>query len=734
MSADKLQREISHEQAAVDRAYQVLDSTKALYRERQRQVASTGAWGSHQARTERDAISSHYGDEAARLEQVDDRLVFGRITKTNHDTHYIGRVGLVDEHDNRVLLDWRAPAALPFYQATAVEPLGVSMRRHISTKQRTVVGLEDELLDASAVGEINNLQGEGALLAALSDARDSYMSDIVATIQAEQDRVIRSDDSGIVVVQGGPGTGKTAVALHRAAYLLYSQHKRLARSGVLIVGPSPVFLRYIEKVLPSLGETGVVSLTPGQLVPGVIVGAEEEIPLARLKGDPRWAASLLKAVKQLQRIPKQPVELTVTHRRLTITPEMVREAQTKARRTSRHHNEGWSTFASEIMSALADQLLSDQEEYTPEQKSWALADIRSSDEARKAINLLWLPATEQQLLSRLFADSQRLAKAASWLTSSEVEQLTRPLGSAWTEADVALLDEAAELLGEHPMVTRQNERRKAGREQTLEQAEAVIQSGIDQSGIVTAEVLAQHYDHEERASLNSLAVADRTWTYGHVVVDEAQELSPMMWRALLRRCPARSFTVVGDLDQQRVDHQQRTWAEVLGPAAQFLSSEVVLTTSYRTPATITEAAERVMTEYGRSVLYPVSAVRDVPDCLHFYEVTPRSELAKKTAQVLDECRERLNAEVGSDAGRIAVIVPRPEDIKMVIESWGKTDSRVIITTAKETKGLEFDSVVLVDPTSIATASTGDLYVSMTRPTRELFIIEIDRELKGLRAL
>ena len=248
------------EQDFVDRAYERLDALRASYRERQGRVHSTHGVGNAQGWTEREALSAHLGEMAARLEGVEERLVFGRLDMVDQSVRHVGRLSLSHEDGTPLLVDWRAPAARPFYQATSAEPDGVVRRRHISTRDRRVTGLEDELLDASNASGLE-LQGEGALMHALSEARDGRMGDIVATIQSEQDRIIRASDKGLMVVQGGPGTGKTAVALHRIAYLLYAHRERLERSGVLLVGPSRLFLRYIEQVLPSLGETGVVSVT-----------------------------------------------------------------------------------------------------------------------------------------------------------------------------------------------------------------------------------------------------------------------------------------------------------------------------------------------------------------------------------------------------------------------------------------------------------------------------------------
>ena len=259
-------------------------------------------------------------------------LVFGRLDLLDGDLRYIGRVGLSDADHHPLLTDWRAPAARPFYQATAAHPQGVTLRRHIQTRGRDVVGIEDDVLDLDAVENPSDLAGEGALLAALAEHRTGRMGDIVATIQAEQDAIIRSDVDGVLVVQGGPGTGKTAVALHRAAYLLYAHRERMERSGVLVIGPSPVFLRYIEQVLPALGETGVVSMTIADLVPGVSVTATESDKLATIKGKPIWQRIISRAVRARQRV--LPARNSSGLRLLTLRPEDVRTAHTRRRTAS----------------------------------------------------------------------------------------------------------------------------------------------------------------------------------------------------------------------------------------------------------------------------------------------------------------------------------------------------------------------------------------------------------------
>ena len=404
------------EQDFVDSAYERLDALRTSYRHRQGRVHSTHGVGNAQGWTEREALSAHLGEMAARLEGVEERLVFGRLDMADRSTRHVGRLSLSHEDGTPLLVDWRAPAARPFYQATSAEPDGVVRRRHISTRDRRVTGLEDELLDASRASGLE-LQGEGALMHALSEARDGRMGDIVATIQSEQDRIIRASDKGLLVVQGGPGTGKTAVALHRIAYLLYAHRERLERSGVLLVGPSRLFLRYIEQVLPSLGETGVVSVTLGDLVPGVNARGSEDEAVARIKGLPAWAKIIKEAVRALAKLPDGDQVLRVWNREVTLTRADVESARRRAKRSGRAHNVARESFARELMNVLALRLAREAGDADSEggvdpevKRSW-LIEIRDSVDCRRAINTAWMPTSAQTLLRRLYARPEVLAAA-----------------------------------------------------------------------------------------------------------------------------------------------------------------------------------------------------------------------------------------------------------------------------------------------------------------------------------
>lgn len=734
------------EQDFVDGAYRRLDALRAAYRERQARAHSAHGAGNAQAWTEREALSQHLGGMAARLEGVEERLVFGRLDMKDRTVRHVGRISMSTDDGSPLLIDWRAPAAQPFYQATPVEPGGVVRRRHITTRQRTVTALEDELLDASDPhGQDLELAGEGALMSALNAAREGRMSDIVATIQAEQDEIIRSPHRGLVVVQGGPGTGKTAVALHRVAYLLYAERERLERSGVLLVGPSRIFLRYIEAVLPSLGETGVVSRTMGSLVPGVSATALEDPALARLKGLPAWAGILREAVRRLARLPERDQELRVWNRRVVLRRSDVDRARRHAKRSGRPHNMAREGFARELMDVLAVRLAKEaggadsEGRVGKDEKSAWLAEIRDSVDARRAINLAWMPTSATTLLGRLYARPEVLAeanrRAGSLLRPDELRALARPRCRAWTVSDVALIDELEELLG--PMPDPGAARARQDGAADVARAQAAIESQGLGGGIVTAQMLAESASPQEGwAPLAERAANDRTWAYGHVVVDEAQELTAMEWRALLRRCPSRSFTVVGDLDQARGARRPGSWEKALGPAARALEKEYVLTVSYRTPRALTELAQAVVARAGSPVMYPMRAVRDVPDCYSVERVDAagasegplppreRDPLWGVSQGAVRRAASRLDASDGPGAGRIAVIVGARRARAWGADADGDSalQDRVGVLSAGAAKGLEFDSVVLVEPCEILADGVGDLFVALTRATHDVRVV------------
>ena len=736
--------ELEQEQRYVDVLYARLDQLRERTAEELRAIRRSGPSGTPQNRSERDAFATLHEHRLAQLEAVEDRLAFGRLDLTDGLRRYIGRVGLSDEDQTQLLVDWRAPAARSFYQATAAAPEDVVRRRHLSTRGRNVTGVEDEVLDLDAMDatERRTLNGEGALLAAIGAHRTGRMGDIVATIQAEQDRVIRSDLTGILVVQGGPGTGKTAVALHRAAYLLYTYRERLANRGVLVVGPNDLFMRYIGQVLPSLGETGVVMSTPAQLYPGLDAHGVEEPEVAALKGDVRMADVVAAAVRNRQRVPPAPLQLGVDGQTVELTPQAVDAARSRARRSRRPHNLARNQFVREMLDHLADGLgAALGMTVDDDNRKELVAELRDSRDVRRELNLAWMPLNPERLLSDLYADPARLAAAAPQLSSAERQLLRRDRGVPWTVADVPLLDEAAELLGEddtgslHAAQAQAEQRRSE-----LEYARGVLQIGGG-NALVSAETLARRFaDEGPTMTVAERAEHDRAWTYGHVVVDEAQELSAMTWRLLMRRCPLRSMTLVGDIAQTGALAGAHSWREVLEPYVEDRWRLEELTVNYRTPAQIMALASSVLDAVGIEVSAPES-VREGDWPPRAQRVEP-DDLASVSEAVADE----LAAVAG---GRLAVIVPRAQEVSVLagLSSALPTgtvgagrdamDSPVVVLTVGGAKGLEFDGVVLVEPAAIRRESTrgaNDLYVAITRPTQRLLVVHSEDLPPGLDTL
>src|SRR6201996_2980730 len=440
------------EQEYVTMLYALLDEARERSEQERANVrARGGAGGTHQARLERDVSAAEHEKRLAQLNLTERGLCFGRTDDDKQDTLYIGRIGLRDDDYELKLIDWRAPAARPFYAATPRNPVGLIRRRHIYTRQRVVTGVDDEVFDLDKLSDKDKstLSGEAALIAAVSSARTGRMVDVVATIQAEQDRVIRAELPGVLVVQGGPGTGKTVAALHRAAYLLYTHRRTLERRGVLVIGPNATFLRYISQVLPSLGETDVVLHTLGDLFPGVHA-TDTRDPAAVVKGDERMVGVLRQAVRDRQRVPKQDLTVDADGTPVPLRRAAILRARDRARATRRPHNVARKLFVTDLLNELArSEARVLGRPFDDEDLPYARDRLWSEPGVYGAIEELWPLLTPQQLLSELLGSPQAIRSAAgSVLDHSERVRLPRQdRPSRWTVADIPLLDEAADLLG-----------------------------------------------------------------------------------------------------------------------------------------------------------------------------------------------------------------------------------------------------------------------------------------------
>jgi DNA helicase IV len=695
--------------------------------------------------SERESFAQEYVDRGAELDAAERNLCFGRLDFEDGDRFYIGRIGLRSEDYDQLLVDWRARAAEPFYRATPKERYGVTCRRHLHTAGRQVVSLDDDVLDLDAVDE-THLAGEAALLASLRRGRTGRMGDIVATIQADQDRIIREDPGGILVVEGGPGTGKTVVALHRAAYLLYTHRKRLARRGILVLGPSGTFLRYIDQVLPSLGENDVVLATISSLFPGVDVQGADSPEAGRVKGDAMMAGVLAKAVADLRQVPAATIEIKVDGTLYRLTPRICRQARADAEQAADPdtgdplpHNRARRTFIRAVIRELTRQRLRDHgglRALQPGEEEELRAELAGAPAIHRVLDVLWPDIAPEQLLARLYAEPGRLD-----LTDDQRAVIARDTPGPWTPADVPLLDELAELLGAAEAAGRAARQRDAAdeaeRAAQLEYADQLVSKLVSDGSIFVPRLEHDTFvswvarrnnvdDDEPRGMLAERALRDRTWAYGHVIVDEAQELSAMDWRLVLRRCPARSMTVVGDLAQTAAPAGADSWAQVLDPFAAGRWRTARLTVNYRTPAPVMKLAAAVLPPGA----VPPQSVRD-SDESPWHADAGAAELA--------DLVRREGELIG--AGRVAVIAP-PARVAGTAAALGLSpgpdlDAPVAVLTPEQSKGLEFDSVIIVDPAGIEQASPrgrADLYVALTRTTRRLGLVSHGELPAGLAAV
>jgi DNA helicase IV len=755
--------DLRSEQAYLTTLYRRLDALREQADQRLRAILLE-AGGTPQGRTQREATRSHYAEQLAQMNSVENGLCFGRLDFAAENPRYIGRLGLsAEEHDrDPLLIDWRAPAARPFYLATAVSPDGVTRRRHLRTKGRVLTAVDDEVLDlAAGVAGREDVTGEAALLSALTANRTGRMRDIVETIQSEQDEVIRAGLAGVMVVQGGPGTGKTAVALHRAAYLLYTYRKQLTKQGVLILGPNPTFLRYISQVLPSLAETGVLLATLGDMFPGVRARAVERPAAAALKGRLGMLDVLRQAVADRQTVPADFVEVDHDGYPLRIERTVLEDARAVARRSGRPHNMARQLFVTEAIHALSQQIaerigadpLGGDNLLSEADLAETRRELREDIDVQRALFDFWPVLTPRQVLRDLLSDADRLASAAPELTAGERALLLRSREARWTPADVPLLDELAELLGVDDTLKARaaaQERREAieyaegvleivegSRSLDFEDQEEEILSAID---VVDAGAFVERHEVLDTRTAAERAAADRTWVFGHVIVDEAQELSPMAWRLLMRRCPSRSMTVVGDVAQTSELAGTTTWDQVFEPYVAQRWSMVELTVNYRTPAEVMAVAADVLAAVDPA-LQPPRSVRSAgvgPWSLR----VPRAALAAEVIAAV-----RLEAAEAGD-GRVGVLVPEaleqvlgPALVEAVpgaaVGEQPDLLNQVVLMTVRQAKGLEFDAVIVVEPAEIIAESPrglSDLYVAVTRATRRLGVLHTADLPKVLNAL
>jgi DNA helicase IV len=678
--------DLEAEQAYIDRAYACLEASRQAA-SRMTSMVEVGRGGTEQARFERDVIWDTMLQRLTQLQLGDASLCFGRIDRADDDTpYYIGRIAVSNETQDPVIVDWRAPVAEPFYRATGRQPMGLLRRRHFATRGRTVLGIEDELFgDTVASLGIESdrpaISGHGALISALETSRSGKLGDIVATIQGEQDEIIRAEMPGLLVVQGGPGTGKTVVALHRAAYLLYTHRFPLEGQGVLVVGPNRLFLGYIEQVLPSLGEAGVELAVLADLVDGVRVRGRDTGLTARIKGDLRMVNVLRRAVRDRERALRRDLVVGYGLTRLRVTADESARIVSEARRRYRKHNAGRRFVESELFTVLARSGREELSVATVRER------LRGTLEVREALERMWPVLTPAQLLHDLYGSAALLRNAGgTTLSDLQWSSLLRYRSDQvddvlWTNDDVPLLDEARALLGPKPKVRRVE--------------------GVD----------------------------DEPRTYGHIVVDEAQDLSPMQLRVLNRRSLNGSMTIVGDIAQSTGEWAHGSWQEILDHLPDRREPRrAELTVGYRLPAPNMALAARVLREAAPGISPPRS-IREDGDPPRILRAGRETLPADVVAAALDE----LDA-VGN--GNVAVIVPASL-VDVVSDAFADAgvefgratrhglDAQITVVPVGLVKGLELDASVVVEPSLMVEEEAQGLralYVALTRATKRLAIV------------
>ncbi len=722
MSTRRYEEELRSEQSYVTGLYARLDAERARAKDKFRAALA----GDAETLADRDSEVRAVAKEVKRLNIADEGLCFGRLDAISGERFYIGRLGLFDaENDYEpLLLDWRAPAARAFYVATAANPENMHRRRQFHTRERRLVDFADETFgrpDGAEPGGSEDL----ALLAAVNAPRGEGMRDIVATIQAEQDEIIRHDHPGVLVIEGGPGTGKTVVALHRVAYLLYTQRERIERHGVLVVGPNTTFLKHVDRVLPALGESSVVFITVGDLVPGMHVTAEDDQLAAQLKGSLKILDVLAAAVADRQRLPERPLLIELADVTMRIDAETAEWAREEARASGLPHNHARAVFTDIVTWVLTERAIArigrgwltrDDRAAWEKLRTDLLDELAENEQFVAALDRLWPILTPETLLAPLFASPERLHAAGAH------QALCRADGEAWTVSDVPLLDELVDLLGADKQADQTAERERnyeaeyaAGVLSLLEIASEDSMEDEEQlraQHMIYAEDLADRFLERDTRELAERAAADRDWTYRHVVVDEAQELSEMDWRVLMRRCPGKSFTIVGDLAQRRSAAGATSWGAMLEPYVPGRWVYRSLSVNYRTPAEIMAVAAALLAEFAPGVQPPES----VRSC----GVQPWSRQVSE-----DELPAAIEEFVRDEAGR--------EGTSVVIGPPGVPGT----VPPAETKGLEFDSVLVVDPQRILASGprgAAELYVALTRATQRLGVLHRDRLPQALSGL
>ncbi|HEY2831203.1 MAG TPA: RNA polymerase recycling motor ATPase HelR [Sporichthyaceae bacterium] len=662
------------------------------------QLRAPGARG--QAVMERDLEVHRLTSRLNALRRYGLDLCLGRMVPADGSAPvYIGRLGLTDPTGDRLLVDWRSPAAEPFFGATHATPMGLASRRRYRWTKGRISDYWDEVFTPDGLDGHAALDDQSAFIASLGSTRSDRMRDVLATIAADQDAIIRASAKGALIVDGGPGTGKTVVALHRAAYLLHADPRlqQQRRGGVLVVGPSRPYLTYVADVLPSLGEEGVRTCTLRDLVPeGATAPIEDDPAVARLKADLDPPAVLEAAVAMYEEPPTKAMAIDTQWAEVQLTVGDWAEAFGAAE-SGIAHNDAREVIWAELLRLLIEK----HDAEVPANQVRRVLNEHS--DLREAFNRAWPLLEPPDIVGDLWSVPAYLHKCAPHLAVDDVRRLQRPDAAAWTVSDLPLLDAARQRIGDPAMA--QTKRRRtaqaaAAAEEMQRVVETIIEADHDGEAAVTMlrgeDLVAALADE---SVLSVLIVDALAGPFAHIVVDEAQELTDAEWQMLLSRCPSRSFTVVGDRAQARHGFTE-SWHERLKRVGFDHLNLATLSINYRTPAEIMAEAEPVI----RAVLPDAN----VPTSIRSSGIPVRHGSVAELPSILD-------AWLADNIEGIACVIGDPRV---------QPTRRIRSLTPELAKGLEFDLVVLIDPELFGTGIEGavDRYVALTRATRELVIL------------
>ncbi|GAA4701061.1 HelD family protein [Phytohabitans rumicis] len=691
-AATTLQQEIAAEQRHVDRVYARLAELRQAAARAEKEGYRLARVGNFGALVERDAMVFHAARRRHALDAEHEGLVFGRLDLREGPVLHVGRLGVRDEEAQPLVIDWRAPAAAAFYQATAADPRGVVRRRMIQSSGEKVTNIEDDLLDPAAAPEGMRVVGDGALLATLAKATGRGMRDIVATIQREQDQAIRSPASGVTIVSGGPGTGKTAVALHRAAYLLYSDRSRFAGGGIMVVGPSGVFVEYIAAVLPSLGEEAATLHSLGSIVEDVTAARTDPTAVAAVKGSLRMRRVLDRAVRDA--VPNGPTDLRLLYRGdlLRLGTAELDAIRARALPRGARRNEVRRAGIDGLFEALWAQAQAHKIGGLPSQIEFE-DDLAERPDFRDFLRAWWPRLAPRHVLAWL-ADPARLRAYTSGILSGPEIAL---LADAFvpgdpTVADVALLDELDEMLGRPPQPARK------------QRDPFHVVDGVRE--------VSTYADRQRAARAAAVRRPDDYREYAHVVVDESQDVSPMQWRMLGRRGRLASWTVVGDPAQSAWTGDPTELARARDRAlGSRRRHEFTLTTNYRNSAEIFALAAEVIREVSPGITLP-RAVRSTG--------VPPEQLTLAPADLPDATRKAAARLLDEVEGTVGVIAPVPRRDEVAAWLTELPADRLQVVTSLQAKGMEYDGVALVAPEEIRKEDGArTLYVALSRATQRL---------------